>query len=198
MKLYEYTKSPLNPKVEEREDLNPVYPFRKGLFRSGLCGGQDGRLSFIPKEGKRPFQTVIHWPGGMRLQLKSISEITAAKDNFDHLTKTGRAVVLPILRGTFDRKFTPEIKAKTTAQERRAMQVKDFMRTMDYLETRPEFDTKKLAYEGRELGGGNGIHHSRHRTEDQGRRPDRSGYSTMGIRRITIRSITRPGSPRPS
>ena len=118
-------------------------------------GDRTGAYLFIPKEGKGPYQTVIHWPGKSALDLNSIFEVTT-KDGPDILTKTGRAVVIPVVRGTFDRKWTPEIKSKTTGQERLAMMVKDFMRTLDYLETRPEFDVQKLAYEGLSWGAGMG------------------------------------------
>jgi dienelactone hydrolase len=61
-------------------------------------------------------------------------------------------VVLPIVSGTFDRKWTPEVRARTTTRDRLTIAVKDFMRTVDYLETRPEFDMKKLGYEGLSWG----------------------------------------------
>ena len=156
MKVYEYAKSPLNPKVEEKEDWTRFTVFEKVTFDPAYVGDRTGAYLMIPKEGKRPFQVVIQWPGSGAQIVKSIFEYTT-KDGPDILTKTGRAVVIPLIMGTFDRKWTPEIKSKTTGQERRAMMVRDFMRTVDYLETRPEFDTKKLAFEGLSWGAGMGA-----------------------------------------
>jgi dienelactone hydrolase len=156
MKVFEYAKSPLNPKVEQREEYTRFTVFEKVSFDPAYLGDRMSAALFIPKEGKGPFPVVIHWPGGFAFEAKAFSEYGGGKDTFDYLTKTGRAVVLAAVRGTFDRKWNPEIRAKTTAQERIAMMVKDFRRTIDYLETRPEFDTKKLTYEGLSWGAGLG------------------------------------------
>ena len=153
LKLYEYTKSPLNAKIEGREDLTKNTIFEQVSFDPAYVGDRAGAYLFIPKEGRGPFQTVVHWPGGGAFGIKSFFEY-GPKDMFDYLTKTGRAVALPIVRGTFDRAWTPEIRSRTTTRERYAMMVKDFMRALDYLETRPEFDMKKLAYEGLSWGAG--------------------------------------------
>jgi len=151
LKLYEYTKSPLNAKVEQKEDLTRNTIFEKVSFDPAYVGDRAGAYLLIPKEGKGPYQTVIHWPGGSAQVANSFSQF-ASKDSFDYLTKTGRAVVLPIVKGTFHRKWTPEVKARTTTRDRLTIEVKDFMRTVDYLETRPEFDMKKLGYEGLSWG----------------------------------------------
>jgi len=155
MKPYEYPKSPLNPRNERQIDVNRNTLFEEVSFDPAYLGTRTGAYIFFPKSGRAPYQTVIHWPGGDALRLKSFLEY-APYDSFDYLLKTGRAVVLPIIRGTFGRQFTPELKAKTTGLERRAMQVKDFRRALDYLETRPEFDATKMAYEGVSWGGGMG------------------------------------------
>ena len=151
LKLYEYTKSPLNSKIEQTEDFTRHTVFEKVSFNPAYEGDRMGAYLFIPKEGKRPFQIVIHWPGWAANEVNSILEY-ALKDSFDYLTRTGRAVVLPVIRGTFYRKATPELKAKTTAMERRIMMIKDLLRTVDYLESRPEFDAKKIALEGLSWG----------------------------------------------
>ncbi len=55
MKLYEYTKSPLNPKVEQREDLTRYTIFEKVSFDPAYVGDRTGAYLFIPKEGKGPY-----------------------------------------------------------------------------------------------------------------------------------------------
>ena len=155
LKLFEYAKSPLNPNIEEKKDSTRNTIFEKVSFDPAYVGDRTGAYLFIPKEGKGPFQTVAFWPGSDAQFLKSLFD-GYPKDIFDYLTKTGRAVVVATVRGTYDRKWTPEVKSRTTLQERQAMMVKDFMRTMDYLETRPEFDMKKLVYEGLSWGAGLG------------------------------------------
>lgn len=67
--------------------------------------------------------------------------------------------VVPGVQGTFERGLSPEPggaapSAGTRASaERFAQWVKDFRRCIDYLETRPEIDSRKLAYYGMSWGG---------------------------------------------
>ena len=54
---------------------------------------------------------------------------------------------MPSLKCSYYRK-PPGGVCKLTGLEHVVCYFKDIMRTIDYLETRPEFDTRKLAYEG--------------------------------------------------
>jgi dienelactone hydrolase len=73
------------------------------------------------------------------------------------LVKNGRAVLYPIYKGSFERRTSG------TSQDRRSGQyqwaewfiqtVKDFRRCIDYLETRQDVDSKKVAYYGMSEGG---------------------------------------------
>jgi dienelactone hydrolase len=80
-----------------------------------------------------------------------------SKDVVDAYTRTGRAWVVPNVGETFGREGGKEFAARTMPSERAIIRAKDFMRTIDYLETRPEFDTKKLAYEGLSWGAHRGA-----------------------------------------
>jgi dienelactone hydrolase len=70
-----------------------------------------------------------------------------------HLTRTGRAWVIPVMWGTFERQVSPEKRGRTSDLERTIMRFKDFRRTIDYLETRPDIDADRVAYEGLSWGG---------------------------------------------
>ena len=156
LKLYGYAKTPLNAKVEQREEWTRHTIFEKVSFDPAYSGIRMGAYLFIPREGKGPFQTVIHWPGGNALISKTFLEYRS-KDVVDAYTRTGRAWVVPIVGETFGREGGKEFVARTTPSERAVIRAKDFMRTIDYLETRPEFDTKKLAYEGDSWGAHRGA-----------------------------------------
>jgi dienelactone hydrolase len=54
--------------------------------------------------------------------------------------------------GTFERRVSPEKRRKTSELEATIMWFKDFRRTIDYLETRPDIDAGKLVYEGLSWG----------------------------------------------
>ena len=65
-----------------------------------------------------------------------------------------RAVAAPVIQGTYQRRFPGAPDWKTIAGRDLAIQqVRDFRRTIDYLETRRDIDADKLAYYGVSWGG---------------------------------------------
>jgi dipeptidyl aminopeptidase/acylaminoacyl peptidase len=74
------------------------------------------------------------------------------------IVKNGRAVLFPVYKGTFERS-DPALAARHIADDTHAYTeflvqlVKDFRRCVDYLETRPEIDSGKIAYFGMSWGG---------------------------------------------
>lgn len=77
------------------------------------------------------------------------------------LVRNGRAVVFPVLKGTFER-GGPQYAGLHSAAPTHAYTeyfvqvVKDFRRTIDYLQSRPDIDASRLAYYGMSWGGGQG------------------------------------------
>jgi dienelactone hydrolase len=78
------------------------------------------------------------------------------------LVKNGRAVLYPVYKGTFERS-DPALNAILMGDESFAyseflvQMVKDLRRSLDYLETRPDIDSGKLAYYGMSWGAGLGA-----------------------------------------
>ena len=73
---------------------------------------------------------------------------------FDFIIKNGRAVLFPIYKGTFERNVERPLAARSYAyNDMLSKQVKDFCRSIDFLETRPDIDTTRLAYYGTSMGG---------------------------------------------
>jgi len=151
-RVYDYSKSELQPRIDVPEDLSIYTRREKVSFNAAYGNERMIAYLYLPRMGKPPFQTVVYWPGRGALELHSIAGYGSA-DTFESHTKNGRAFVFPVLQGTFERMAPSEKQGKTTALEDGIMWVKDFERTIDYLETRPEFDTSKLAYEGLSWGG---------------------------------------------
>jgi dienelactone hydrolase len=152
-RLYDYNKSELQPTIEAPENLSIYTRLEKVSFNAAYGNERMIAYLYIPRTGKPPFQTVVYFPGSGALELHSIAEYGAI-DAFETHTRNGRAFVFPVLQGTFERISPPERRGKTTALEDGIMWVRDFRRTIDYLETRPDqFDINKLAYEGISWGG---------------------------------------------
>jgi dienelactone hydrolase len=73
----------------------------------------------------------------------------------DFLLKSGRALIFPIYKGTYERRdgFVAGHNPPAFFRDHVIDWAKDLGRSLDYLETRKEFDTTKVAYYGFSLGG---------------------------------------------
>jgi formylglycine-generating enzyme required for sulfatase activity/dienelactone hydrolase len=150
-KLYNYNKLPLNSKVESREDMTKYTRMEKVSFDAAYGDERVTVYLFFPRAGNPPFQAVIFYPGGGGTLVSRFFDY-ASRDSADRMTKSGRAFICPVLYSYYERKLSPEKLQRTTDLERRVLTVKDFRRTIDYLETRNDIDIDKLSYEGLSTG----------------------------------------------
>ncbi len=83
-----------------------------------------------------------------------VDSIDAMRVHLDFALKNGRAVALPVLKGTYQRRL-PSVPTWTSIAGRdlAIQQVRDLRRAIDYLETRRDIDSGALAYYGLSWGG---------------------------------------------
>ncbi|HEU4722919.1 MAG TPA: protein kinase [Gemmatimonadaceae bacterium] len=152
--FYEYDHTPLNPKLDYR-DTTPEHWIRERVSFDAAYGGERmAAVLFIPKQGKAPYQTVVAMGGSSNLYTQSDSAINTLL--LDYLVKGGRLVVWPIFKGMYDRNIglaTDSPQGTSAYRDLMVMMVKDARRTMDYLATRPDVDTSRIAYSGYSFGG---------------------------------------------
>jgi dienelactone hydrolase len=70
----------------------------------------------------------------------------------DPLIRSGRAVLYPVIWGTYERQEDIKGSAKERVRTRVIREVQDIRRSVDYLETRPDIDHARLAYFGFSAG----------------------------------------------
>jgi eukaryotic-like serine/threonine-protein kinase len=108
---------------------------------------------YIPKRAIAPRQTVVIMPGSNALYERSIDGIIT--DMFGFLMRSGRTVVVPELRGMLTR-MDPSLPTNPAPTlEYRDVVVswgKDVRRTVDYLATRADADTARVAFLGLSMG----------------------------------------------
>lgn len=147
--LYSYTKTDLEAKVESRVEWSDDTILEKVSFNGG--SGEDRVLAylFLPRKGKPPFQTVIHFPGSSAFSLRSVFDYVIVKNREVELyTKNGRAFILPVLDLTFDRQRQPKNPTPQSVRDGFIRRYRETGRCLDYLETRPELDKEKFACQG--------------------------------------------------
>jgi hypothetical protein len=98
--LYSYDKTPLHAAVEstlETEDWKQ----EKITFAAAYGNERIIAYFFLPKKSQPPFQTVVYFPGSDAIDLRS--SVSTYLGGFDFVVKSGRAVIFPVYKGTFER-----------------------------------------------------------------------------------------------
>jgi len=142
--LYAYDKTELDPVVESTDESTKYWKMEKATFNAAYGNERMIAYIFLPRVGTPPYQTIIYFPG--TLAVPSIEYYPLYW--VDLFAKTGRVIVFPVYKGTFERGYDIEIETERDLRDYRIMWSKDLGRTIDYLETRPEFDSNKIAYWG--------------------------------------------------
>ncbi|MBI1786855.1 MAG: protein kinase [Acidobacteria bacterium] len=152
--LYNYDKSELKPVVEGVDTSSDLWRREKVTFNAAYGSERVIAHLFLPKAASGPYQAVIYFPGSTALQLASSDNLYfAANILMDFVVRSGRAFVYPVYKGMHERRVEKPPNEPTAERDRNIQWRKDFGRTIDYLETRKEIDTRKLAYHGFSLGG---------------------------------------------
>jgi formylglycine-generating enzyme required for sulfatase activity/dienelactone hydrolase len=161
---FAYDMTDLNSRVEYREESPGGWTREKISFDAAYGGERVLAYLFLPENVSPSYQTVIYFPGAASIWTPSSDEL----ENFyeftmflSYLIRNGRAVLYPVYKGTFER-GEPALMAIAGGADNYAYTeyliqvVKDFRRCIDYLETRPDIDSSKLAFYGMSWGGGLG------------------------------------------
>jgi cephalosporin-C deacetylase-like acetyl esterase len=150
---YSYDKTPLNATVEPFGTDEENWKAERITYTAGYGNERAVAYLLLPKQAKPPFQTVVFFPGSNALQLRKFSLYTTA--SLDAILRSGRAVLYPVYKGTYERGDGMESDVPdmtSTWRDHVIMWVKDVSRAIDYAETRPELDHNRLAYYGYSWG----------------------------------------------
>lgn len=104
---------------------------------------------FLPKTGQPPFQVVVYFPGSNALLLRSSRDIEIPR--FDYVVKSGRALIYPVYKSTYERGdgWTSDVQDTSILyRDHFLMWSKDVGRSIDYLETREDIDVQHVAFLG--------------------------------------------------
>ncbi len=149
-----YDKKALNEKIETTIE-GDSWTAQKITFDAAYNNERMQAWLYLPKGFKGPYQPIIHFPGSGDIYLKTFDP-KANTRSIDFLTKTGRAVIYPIYKGTFER--SDELHSDLPDEsvfykDHVIMWRKDIGRCIDYLETRKDIQADKLGYFGWSWGG---------------------------------------------
>jgi dienelactone hydrolase len=153
LRQYTYDKLPLNDQVIKTEDAG-IWKVEKITMDAGY---NDERLIvylFIPRDVQPPYQPILMFPGSTAIQMDIIH--SDYFNRMDFIVRSGRVLVFPILKGTYERK--DELKSDRQNEsvfykDHVIMWRKDIGRTIDYLETRSDMNSDNIGFYGVSWGG---------------------------------------------
>jgi eukaryotic-like serine/threonine-protein kinase len=139
----------MRPSTEDTRD------WRKETVTFDAAYGKERVLAhlYLPKNASPPYQTVIYFPGGDAQLLRSSRDLNLRMVDF--VIRSGRAVLFPVYKGTYERGAT--ITGMNARRDLTIAREKDAARSLDYLESRPDIDKDRIGYYGLSLGAFNGI-----------------------------------------
>jgi eukaryotic-like serine/threonine-protein kinase len=154
--MYSYRQTPLNAKVEGVVQETPDWREEKVTFDAAYNNERMAAYLFLPKKVSPPFQTVVFFPSARVLSIPN-SDALGDVQFFDYVVQSGRAVLYPVYKGTYERQTKLDIPDTSTVIEQFTQHFQDVGRSMDYLATRSDIDNDKLAYLGVSMGSAEGI-----------------------------------------
>jgi dienelactone hydrolase len=149
--LYSFDHGGLSAKVEGVDDSPREWRLEKVSYTAAYGGERIPAYLFLPKSGKPPYQTLVVFPGAGAVYQRSSASIGADADGFEFIVRSGRALLYPIYKSTFERgdglaDMTPNMTAGY--RDHMVMWAKDVARSVDYLESRPDIARQKIGLFG--------------------------------------------------
>jgi dienelactone hydrolase len=112
---------------------------------------------FNPKNVSPPYQTILYGPSGRAIQPGKTNReaITDSLATFSYILRSGRAVLLPIWSGTYERARRPETEPEARFNQDRLFALalhQDATSTLNYLESVEDYSSEKLGFLGYSFG----------------------------------------------
>jgi len=153
-RLYAYDKTPLDAKTDSADESSEDFRKERVSYSAAYAGERIPAILYLPRNARPPYQAVVWAPGGYAFLMRSIENTST--EYFKFLLRTGRAVLYPVYKGTFERRSEGAAGPNAT-RERTVQFVKDASRSVDFLESRPDIRTAGVAYYGLSSGATRGT-----------------------------------------
>lgn len=142
--------TPLDATVELIEETE-FWVKEKASFCAAYGGERVMAYLLTPRGVTPPYQTVIHFPGSGAFQCGSFERLEQSEFT-EFVARSGRAVVHPVFKGMYERRLAQQPGGPQAMKELIVQMIKDLVRTVDYLATRPDVDQERMAYYGMSFG----------------------------------------------
>jgi serine/threonine protein kinase/dienelactone hydrolase len=155
--LYSYDKGELNARVEA---LGATEGWSRQRVTFDAAYNQERVIAyfFLPKNAPPPLQVVVYYPGGFAYADDKL-DLASVEESYDFLLRSGRAIMVPIYKGTYERRdgLPGDLHPPAFFRDHATAWAKDLGRSIDYLETRNDIDARRVAYLGFSAGAAQGL-----------------------------------------
>jgi len=151
--IFDYDRAALNARIDSRDTTQDDWIVERVSFDASYGGERMMAVLLLPKGHTGPHQSVVYFPGSNVISMANSTERREQLASF--VVKSGRAVVLPILKSTYERRdsLTSDIPDQTIFwRDHVVMWTKDIKRAVDYVSSRRDMDSSRIAYFGTSWG----------------------------------------------
>jgi serine/threonine protein kinase/formylglycine-generating enzyme required for sulfatase activity/dienelactone hydrolase len=150
---YKYDRTELNSRIESVDNDHNFCKRERITFDAAYPNERVIAYLFLPTRGKPPYQAVV-WHPGSEAQDNPWDE-RAQKREMTAILDSGRAVMVPFYKGTYERRLEKPYYPPDSILSRNlyVQASQDMRRAIDYLATRGDIDTNNLAFVGIDWGG---------------------------------------------
>jgi serine/threonine protein kinase len=148
--LFSYDPSDLDARVEGIDQENSIWKREKLSFAGPDGGERVPAYLYLPKGVTPPYQTILYAEAGMALRLPSPQP--GEERLFDFVVKSGRALLRPVLKGQYQRRYAAPPAGLNAFRDRLVAESKEFRRSIDYLVSRKDVDAARLGVYGLSRG----------------------------------------------
>ena len=153
--LYRYDRTPLNPQVEATDDTSPYWRKETITFAAAYGDERVRAYLYLPKTSPPPHQVVVYFPPSSALTIHSSTDVGVRE--FSFMIRSGRAVLFPVYKGTFERRLPEGYEGPSVFRDLNLQWYKDLARSLDYVETRSDLRADRIGFYGLSLGADAGL-----------------------------------------
>jgi len=147
--LHRYQPSPLDSRVERTDDSSPYWTRQTVSFKAAYANDRVIAHLFLPKNAVPPYEVIAVLGGSFILDAKRVEDFGFP---YEFLIRSGRAVIIPAYWGTLERGPSEHSLAPNEVIDRSIKWSRDLGRSIDYLQSRPDIDARKLGFYAISLG----------------------------------------------
>ncbi len=157
--MYNYDRTPLNARAESVAEDSTDWRKEKVTFDAAYGKERMPAYLFLPRNVRPPYQTLVFFPSARVLDTPN-SDTLGDMKFIDYVIQSGRAVIYPVYKGTYERPGPMPGLDTVAARETMIQDSKDIGRSIDYLETRADIDRNRIAYMGVSMGAALGVNYT--------------------------------------